>query len=157
MSMTTEPMTAAYLARRGVSPQWRGFLRALVDTLGGHLDAEATGSLMRAVGARMAESAPLPHCDTLADLEARINETLAVCEWGYVTLSVDTGARRLVLRHHAAPAVAAANDDDGAWIGPVLEGLYGTWLASQPGADAALRPALASYAPGAAELRYGQA
>ncbi|MGG5808853.1 cellulose biosynthesis protein BcsD [Falsiroseomonas sp. CW058] len=154
---TTEPVTAAYLARRGVSAQWRSFLRALVETLDEHLDAEGRASLMRAVGGRMADASPLPHCDTLAALEARVNEALASSDWGYAEFAVDTAARRLIVTHHAAPAIAAGDDGDGRWITPVLEGLYGTWLAGQPGADAELRPALASYAPGRAVLHYGRA
>jgi len=155
-AVTPEPLTAAYLARRGVSHQWRDFLRALVETLGEHLDAEGRASLMRAIGNRMADAIPLSHCDTLAELESRINDALAAVEWGYVELSVDTGARQLVLRHHAVPAIAAGDDTDGRWIAPVLEGLYATWLSGQPGADAEVRPVVAAYAPGGATLLYGR-
>jgi hypothetical protein len=156
MIATTEPVTAAYLARRGVSPQWRSFMRALVETLDGHLDAEGRASLMRAVGSRMADASPLPHCDTLSELEGRINDALSAAEWGYAELAIDTGARRLIVTHHAAPAVAAGDDADGRWIAPVLEGLYGTWLAAQPGAAPDLKPVIASYAPGNATLHYGR-
>lgn len=153
---TTEPVTAAYLARRGVSAQWRGFMRALVETLDGHLDADGRASLMRAVGRHMADSTPLPHCDSLVEMEGRINDALAAAEWGYVELSVDTGTRRLIVAHHAAPAVAAGDDADGRWIAPVLEGLYETWFSSQPGASADVKPAVVSYAPGNARLHYGR-
>ncbi|EFH11087.1 hypothetical protein HMPREF0731_2694, partial [Pseudoroseomonas cervicalis ATCC 49957] len=33
-----DPAMLAYLARRHTSAQWRGFLRALVETLDGSLD-----------------------------------------------------------------------------------------------------------------------
>lgn len=156
MNATTEPMTAAYLARRGVSTQWRTFLRALVETLDEHLDADGRASLMRAVGGRMADANPLPHCDSLLEMEGRINDALAAAEWGYAEISVDTNTRRLIVTHHAAPAVAAGSDADGRWIGAVLEGLYATWFAAQPGADAALKPAIVAYAPGRATLEYGR-
>lgn len=156
MNATTEPLTAAYLARRGVSSQWRTFLRALVETLDGHLDAEGRASLMRAVGSRMADANPLPHCSTLAEMEGRVNDVLASLEWGYVEFAVDTGERRLIVSHYAAPALGAGSDADGSWIGAVLEGLYGTWFAGQPGADPALRPVLAAYAPGSATLHYAR-
>jgi hypothetical protein len=150
------PPTAAYLARRGVAPQWRAFLRALVETLEEHLDAEGRTALMRAIGRRMAEAMPLPHCGTLAELEARMNDALAVADWGYCELALDTGAGRLVVVHSAAPAVAAGGDAEGSWVGAVLEGLYGGWFAGQPGANAALQPAMASYAPGSATLHYAR-
>jgi hypothetical protein len=152
----TDPLPASYLARRGVAPQWRAFLRALVETLEDHLDADGRDALMRAIGRRMAQAMPLAHCDTLAALEARINDALASAEWGYCEIALDTGVPRLVLVHSAAPAVSAGGDADGRWIGAVLEGLYGTWLGEQPGADPALRPELVGYAPGSATLHYGK-
>jgi hypothetical protein len=151
----TEPLTAAYLARRGVATQWRAFLRALVETLEEHLDAEGRAALMRAIGRRMAEAMPLAHCDTLADLESRINDALAAADWGYCELALDTGAKRLVVQHSAAPAVSAGGDAEGRWIGAVLEGLYGSWFGNQPGASGELQPALSTYAPGSATLHYG--
>lgn len=156
MSSMTEPVKAAYFARRGVSAQWRSFLRALVETLDDHLDAEGRASLMRTIGRRMADAAPLPHCDTLAEMESHINDALAAAEWGYAELLVDTGARRLIVRHHAAPALAAGTHSDGAWISPVLEGLYARWFAAQPGADAALKPVVTAYAPGHATMHYAR-
>ena len=156
MNAINEPMTTAYLARRGVSPQWRAFLRALVETLDQHLDADGRASLMRAVGRRMADANPLPHCDTLLDMEARINEVLAIIEWGYAELLVETGTRRLCINHYVAPAVGTGTDADGRWTAAVLEGLYAGWLGNQPGGDGSLRPVSAEYAPGRAVLFYGR-
>jgi hypothetical protein len=157
MNAMSEPMTAAYLARRGVSSQWRAFLRALVETLDEHLDAEGRASLMRAVGGRIADLTPLPHCGSLAEMEARINDALAMAEWGYAELSVDTATRQMAIRHHAAPVIATGNDPDGRWIGAVLEGLYAGWFANQPGADPGLKPVVTAFAPGGATLEYGRA
>ena len=155
-STSNQALSAAYLARRGVSAQWRAFLRALVETLDDHLDEAGRAGLMRAIGGRMADAAPLPHCGTLAEMEGRINDALAAAEWGYAELLVDTGARRLIVRHHAAPTLAAGTHSDGAWISPVLEGLYARWFAAQPGADGGMKPVVASYAPGQATLHYGR-
>lgn len=148
--------TAAYLARRGVSVQWRAFLRALVETLDAHLDAAGRTALMRIIGRRMAESMPLRHCDTLSGLEAQINDALAAAEWGFCRMAVDVETRRLVVTHLAAPAIGAGDDADGGWVGAVLEGLYGGWLSEQPGADATLAAEVAGYAPGETILRYGR-
>ena len=156
MPLPTEPLTAAYLARRGVAPQWRGFVRALLDTLDDHLDPAARDALLGAVGRRMADAMPLPHCDTLAELEARINDALAAADWGYCELAVDAAERRLVVLHFAAPVIASAGEATGRWVAAVLEGLYAVWLAGQPGADPSLVPQLAAYAPGSATLHYGR-
>lgn len=154
---TAEPATAAYLARRGVASQWRLFLRGLVETLEEHLDTDGRAALLRAVGRRMADAMPLPHCDTLKALESQINNALAAAEWGYCRLAVDVEQRRLLVSHAAAPAIGAGDDADGAWIAAVLEGLYAGWLAEQPGADAALKPVISTYAAGEARLHYGRA
>jgi hypothetical protein len=151
-----EPLTAAYLARRGVSAQWRAFLRAMVETLDQHLDAEGRAALMRVIGRRMADAMPLAHCDTLAELESQINEALAAVEWGYCAISLDTGSKRLVVTHSAAPAIAAGQDLEGRWIAGVLEGLYGSWFANQPGADGDLLPEVTGYAAGRVRLEYGR-
>lgn len=151
-----DPMTAAYLARRGVSAQWRGFLRALVETLDAHLDEAGRASLMHIIGRRMAEAMPLRHCDTLSGLEAQVNEVLAGAEWGFCRLSVDTEARRLVITHLAAPAIAAGQDGEGVWIGAVLEGVWSGWMAEQPGADPAMAAVVATIAPGETVLHYAK-
>jgi hypothetical protein len=148
---------AAYLARRDVSAQWRGFLRALVETLDTHLDAASRDGLLRSVGARMGGLLPLPPAGTLAELEAAMNEALAGAAWGYVSVQLDQGDRTLVLVHSLAPLVTRPGDSQGAWIGPVLEGLYGAWLRAQQGgqeSEAQLR--VARCVPGQVVLRYGQ-
>jgi hypothetical protein len=154
--ITVEPVTAATLARRAAPPQWRGFLRALVETLDEHVDAEGRAALMHAIGVRMAAALPLPYCDTLSGLEGCINDALSAADWGYCRLALDTQSPRLVVTHGAAPAVAAGADEEGAWAGAVLEGLYTTWFAAQPGADPTVPLKLTSWAPGKAVLEYGR-
>jgi hypothetical protein len=154
--MTAEPTALAYLARRGVAAQWRGFLRALVEELDSRLDAATRDGLLRAVGARLATLAPLPACGSLAELEARMNEALAASDWGYVEIGLDPNERVLLLSHCAAPAIATRTDPSGGWIGAVLEGLYGAWIASQAGAEPSLQPARVSATPAVVTLRYGR-
>ncbi|MBY0338770.1 MAG: hypothetical protein K2X11_19300 [Acetobacteraceae bacterium] len=151
-----DPRTVAYLARRGVAQQWRGFLRALLETLDTHLDAASRDSLLRAVGARMAAFAPLPACASLSELEARINDALAAADWGYASLSLDVNGKALVVSHAAAPAVGTQQDPTGGWIAAVLEGLYGAWFATQPGAEASVPVTRAGNAPGSVVLRYAR-
>ncbi|MCQ4161798.1 hypothetical protein NON00_17945 [Roseomonas sp. GC11] len=131
-----DPAALTYLARRDVSAQWRGFLRALVETLDGSLDRAGRDGLLRAVGARLGAALPLAAAETLPVLEARMNEALAGMAWGYVSLSVDEADRSLRLTHLALPVLPVAGDDSGAWMGAVLEGLYGAWLGAQQGGAA---------------------
>lgn len=157
MSMTlAEPTTLSYLARRSVAAQWRTFLRGLVETLDSHLDAASRDSLLRAVGARMAGLAPVPQCGSLAELEARVNDILATMDWGYLELALDPNERVLVLTHCAAPTITTAADPSGGWIAAVLEGMYGQWLASQPGAEPSVQPLRVAGTPAAITLRYGR-
>jgi len=147
----------SYLARRGVSPQWRGFLRALLEVVDTHLPPEARLLLLRSLGEGMARQMPLPGCDTLAALEGAMNEALAEAEWGYVEVALDEAQAALVLRHAAAPLVSLPDDPAGAWIAPVLEGLYQCWLDAQPGAVEGVPVRRAAQEGGMVVLRYAQA
>ncbi len=151
-----EPNALLYLARRSVAAQWRGFLRALVETLDANLDAASRDALLRAVGTRFAALTPLPACAGLAELEARVNEALAAADWGWAEIALDPNDRALVVTHCAAPVVATGADPSGGWIGAVLEGLYGTWFGSQPGAEPSLVPRRTDSKPGMIVLRYGR-
>jgi Cellulose synthase subunit D len=155
--MSATPMTAmAYLGRRSVPAQWRGFLRALVETLDANLDVDARDTLLRAVGTRLGALDPLPACASLPELELRMNEALAAADWGWVEISLDPQDRALVLTHAAAPSVAAGPAADGLWIGAVLEGLYGAWLGGQAGADPGMAVRRTQAAAGSFTLRYGR-
>lgn len=157
MSATTiQDKGPAASALPPVAGYWASFTRGLVETLDAHLDAEGRASLLRAVGSRMADAMPLAHCDTLAQLEARVNEALATAGFGRCEMALDVAAHRLVVTHHDVPTAAAGEDAEGHWVTAVLEGLYSTWLAEQPGADPSLQPSVVSYAPGSATLHYGR-
>jgi len=140
-----------------VPAQWRGFLRALVETLDANLDIASRDALLRAVGARMGALAPLPACGSLPELEARMNEALAGCDWGWVEIQLDPQDRSLVLTHSAAPCVLAGAEMGNGWMGAVLEGLYGAWLGGQPGTDPSLAPRRVAGTPATVTLRYGRA
>lgn len=157
LQMADQGALSSYLARRAVSPQWRPFVRALMAVVGEHLPGDARGSLLHALGAGMAREMPLPACETLAELEARMNEALAAVEWGYVQISLDETVPALLIRHAAAPLVAVAGDAEGAWLGTVLEGLHQAWLDAQPGAAAGVPVRCERLENALVELRYALA
>ncbi|MDJ0388682.1 cellulose biosynthesis protein BcsD [Roseomonas sp. E05] len=153
----TDQAALSYLARRDVSVQWRGFMRALLETLGAHLDEATRGGLLRSVGGQMAAGMPLRAASTLAELEVRMNDALAAIAWGYVGVALDEADHSLRLTHRAAPAIGAPGDEAGRWVTAVLEGLYGAWLGAQQGdsaGGASLRTVHCE--PGLVVLRYGQ-
>ena len=152
----SDPNALTYFARRGVPPQWRVFLRAMMETLESHLDADAREGMLRMVGARMAGLMPLPASATLGELEARMNDTLATTDWGYVQLSLDVNSRTVLLRHVAAPLVGTHADLTGSWVGAVLEGLYGAWFSRQPGAEPGIHVRRLGPDGGAMLLRYAR-
>jgi hypothetical protein len=144
------PMTSTDDTR---PPDWEGFLRALLDTLDAHMPAEERAVLLRAIGTQIAALSPIPPEDTLAGLEARMNERLAGPRWGSVTIALDSDGPALVLTHAAPPTLSAGRDGTGHWMAPVLEGLHSGWIAAQPGAE--VRTPLVSADDGRMVLRYG--
>lgn len=136
-------------------PNWEGFLRALLDTLDAHMRPEERAVLLRAVGGQIAALSPIPPEQTLSGLEARINERLAGPCWGVVSLALDPKGPAVVLTHEALPVLPTAADPEGHWLGPVLEGLYGGWMAGQPGAGPEVAAQLVRSGGGRAVLRYG--
>ena len=142
-------------ARPGEGPDWEGFLRALLDTLDAHMPAEERAVLLRAIGAQIAALSPIPPEDTLAGLEARMNERLAGPRWGSVSIALDSDGPALVLTHAAPPVIPTAKDEAGGWIAPVLEGLHAGWIAAQPGAAPEVETHLVSAEGGRMVLRYG--
>jgi hypothetical protein len=136
-------------------PEWGGFLRALLDTLDAHMQPDERAVLLRAIGGQLAALSPLPPESSLSGLEARINERLAEPQWGTVSIALDSDGPALVLTHLAPPSLPTASDQDGAWFGPVLEGLHGGWIASQPGAESEVEAHLVSATRHNIVLRYG--
>jgi hypothetical protein len=155
-SAMTDPAALAYLARRDVSPQWRGFLQALIGTLEANMDTAGREALLRVVGGRIAADAPLRTASTLEELEAAMNEALAGMAWGYVALQLDAADGGLRLVHSLLPSLPTGQDREGRWLVLVLEGLYGAWLAVQQGGQTAdARLILLHAAPGRVVFRFG--
>lgn len=136
-------------------PHWDVFLRAMLDTLDAHMQPGERAVLLRAIGTQVAALLPITPQETLADLEARMNERLAEPQWGVVSIALDSNGPALVLTHDMLPILPIGSDADGVWIMPVLEGMLAGWIATQPGAEPELPAHLLSKGRGTAVLRYG--
>lgn len=137
--------------------QWRLFLRAMADEIDESLGIDARDALLRASGARMARLAPLSAVGTLDALEVEMNDALAAMGWGRTSLAFDDSARELRITHHGLPRVGTAGDPPGTWLAALLEGLYETWLAQQPGAEPGLHARQTGEpAPEQVRLRYAR-
>jgi hypothetical protein len=105
----------------------------------------------------MARLMPLPEIASVEALAMEMNEALAVLGWGAARLTLEEDERRLTILHTGLPLLGGAGDPPGLWLSAVLEGLYETWIAQQPGSDPRLvARRYASPAPGAVALRYGK-
>lgn len=143
--------------RSGVPAPWRLLLRALADGIDGAIGAGERDGVLRDVGARLAGLSPLPAVPTLDVLEIEMNDALDAMALGRTGLILDEGARVLLIQHTGLPRIGSAGAPPGAWLAALLEGLYETWFAQQPGAEPGLT---ARRVPGgtAAQvtLRYGR-
>ncbi|MBU9296685.1 cellulose synthase [Burkholderia multivorans] len=110
-----------------VSPQWRGFLKALADELTDQLDRDELRQLMARIGARFAAAHPLPSCESTRDLATALNARWREAQWGYTELADEHDFIRIT--HYAAPLRALGNDNL-AWSPAFLQGAYQCWFDS---------------------------
>jgi Cellulose synthase subunit D len=139
------------------APRWRLFLRALADEIEAVAGPAERDRMLRGAGVRMAKLMPLPEVRSLEALEMEMNEALAAIGWGHVRLSLNEAERNLSISHAGLPHIGSLGTPPGTWLAPMLEGLYETWMAQQPGSDPALRARLAG--PATSErvtLRFGR-
>jgi hypothetical protein len=157
-----DPFAAKASARPEDTPPpaplpWRIFLRALADEIDTQRGDGARDEMLRATGRRMARLMPLPDVASVEALAMEMNEALAMLGWGAASLTLDEDERRLTILHTGLPRLGGAGDPPGLWLSAVLEGLYETWIAQQPGSDPRLvARRYASPAPGAVALHYGK-
>ncbi len=161
--MMHDPFAAMASARSEEPPPaaplpWRGFLRALADEIDAQRGEAARDEMLRATGRRMARLLPLPDVASVEALALEMNDALASLGWGTVVLTLEEGERRLIILHTGLPRLGGAGEPPGLWLSPVLEGLYETWIAQQPGSDSRLIARRhAAPAPGVVALHYGKA
>ncbi|AXY21381.1 MULTISPECIES: cellulose biosynthesis protein BcsD [Komagataeibacter] len=115
-------------------PDFSLFLQALSWEIDDQAGIEVRNELLREVGRGMAGRLAPPLCNTLDTLQIELNALLSMLGWGYVSLELLSEEKTLRIVHEDLPQVGSAGEPPGTWLAPVLEGLYGRWITSQPGA-----------------------
>jgi len=126
--MTKLEQNLAYFSRQQCSAQWGAFLAAFATEFGQQVPVGELRVLMRRLGKLMAQSMPAPSGNTIAELEASINEIWFEMNWGWaLMLEKESG---LFIEHHAAPLQTSFGVAGLAWSPAILEGVYAHWFAS---------------------------
>lgn len=137
--------------------QWRLFLRALADQVDHLAGAGERDELLRSIGRRMARMLPLPAVASLEALELEMNDALEALGWGAVSMRLDEAEPALMISHAGLPRIGSLGTPPGQWLSALLEGLYETWLAQQPGSQPSLSAVrVATADPAAVMLRFAK-
>ena len=113
-----------YFRAQQVAPQWLPILRALAVEMAERADVADLRQLFTQVGARFAidVEARFLGVETLADLEASLNEFWQTMNWGWVSLQ--EAKANVDIYHYAAPLAQAFGDEQLEWSVGLLEGFY---------------------------------
>jgi len=115
------------------TPELRWFLRAFAEEIDSTATPGKRDDMLRGVGARLARLMPVPPVESLAALEMEMNDVLASVGWGQACLELDESERTVLITHTGLPRIGSLGSPPGTWLSAVLEGLYGAWMAQQPG------------------------
>jgi hypothetical protein len=138
------------------SAAWRVFLRSLAAELDAQAGPEASVAILRATGRQMAGLLALIAVGSLEALELEMNAVLADIGWGRVRVTLNEAERCVVLSHSDLPPIGSAGEPLGAWLAPVLEGLYQGWMSQQPGSDPQFVAQVRGYEDATILIRYGR-
>lgn len=129
-ALDEELISLHYYARQQCSRQWVHFMAAMFAEFEERVDPAEADQFLEALGQKMARLLLLRKCASLEELEDDINSVLEGIDWGWMRLrEVDNF---IEITHGAYPLVPQ-DEDRRAWLVPILEGLYGGWLAEQGG------------------------
>lgn len=122
-----------YYRRRQYQSGWQDLLDIMISGIAENAGDEDRRQFLNLIGANLARRFPMPHAETVGELEDRLNGLWADFHWGFVRLHPTENT--LTLTHHAFPA-AAAGAQEPQWIAglaAILEGAYAEWLLAQGG------------------------
>lgn len=117
----------AYFTRQQCSTQWQVFLSAFAGEFGQQIPVAELRVLMARLGTSMAQKLSAPTGNTVAELEASINDIWFDMDWGWVRLVEKEDG--LFIEHHLAPLLGAFGAEALAWSPAILEGIYAHWFA----------------------------
>lgn len=146
-----EPAIVEYFAELQCSRQWKGFLRALAEEFSQQLPESDLQTLMHRLGVRFAQTAPLPACTTLDELQVAMGRVWVAQDWGWVALEETTGSLRIT--HYCAPLFAALGPAAASWAPAYLEGVYQEWFRQSHAGGLQVRRVTAPDLSGSIELR----
>lgn len=119
----------AYYGNQHNNKQWRHFVMTLIQEMYASAGAADACAFLRHVGAQIAQANPVGEQPTLEGLEGALNAVLQTLDWGWVRLTVDNQAVRIV--HGAYPGITETAEFWGPSIAAALEGMYQTWFEAQ--------------------------
>ena len=154
-ALEDELISLSYYARQQCSRQWVHFMAAMFAEFEERVDPAEADQFLEAIGLKMARLLPLRKCASLEELEDDINSVLEGIDWGWMRIREGDGF--IEITHGAYPLVPQ-EESRRSWLVPILEGLYGGWLAEQ-GGDSSFTARLAGRPNGSGTLlmfRYGR-
>ena len=154
-ALEDERISLHYYARQQCSRQSVHFMAAMFAEFEERVDPAEADQFLEAIGLKMARLLPLRKCESLEELEDDINSVLEGIDWGWMRIREGEGF--IEITHGAYPLVPQ-DENRRSWLVPILEGLYGGWLAEQ-GGDPSFTARLAGQPNGSGTLlafRYGR-
>jgi hypothetical protein len=153
----TKPFNTVHDTQVSPAPvPWRVFLRCLAYQIDAQREPETRTQILRDTGRHMAALLALPPVGSLEALEVEMNGVLTEIGWGSVRLNLNETERYVLLTHRGLPGIGSAGEPCGTWLSPVLEGLYESWMAQQPGAESAFLVRIKQHEAGSIIMRYGR-
>ena len=136
-SMISTESVLEYYEKTNGAVQWTVFNQAFAAELCAGLPSEELRLLFFRIGTRVAHASPVPHCNTLKELQTAFNERLQTIGWGFSTLHEQ--GEHLHISHACSPlAVAFGATPGNEWTASFFEGVYQAWFDAQ-GVPAGLR------------------
>ncbi|WP_410013020.1 cellulose biosynthesis protein BcsD [Sodalis sp. C49] len=122
-----------YFRRRQYQPGWQDLLDIMISGIAANAGDEDRRQFLNLMGSQLAGRFPLPHAETVGDLEDGFNRLWSEFNWGFVRLQ--PGETHLTLIHHAVPpaATGAEPEEWTAGLAAILEGAYAEWILAQGG------------------------
>ncbi|WP_170975436.1 cellulose biosynthesis protein BcsD [Martelella alba] len=121
------------ILQRSYQSGWHDLIQFLFNqVISDSQDSEAHEKL-RQIGAAIAARHPLPPCDSIAALEACLNDLLGHFDWGFVRIA--PARHELILVHCAWPHTPTQGEN-AQWrlaSACMLAGAYGEWISAQGG------------------------